>query len=101
MLTLLTVPQEWLTTQLALDVALPVSVLGTMDSWLYAGLLVGRTEEQNKTLWGSQPAGLVVEKAVFAYCVPCGQCLSPLDDFTAGFSWKIHYHLSPAHLVFC
>lgn len=52
LLTLLTVTREWFTTQRALDLALSVSVLGTMGSWLYSGLLVGRTEEQNKILWG-------------------------------------------------
>lgn len=48
------------------------SVLGTMGSWLYFDLLVGRTKEQTKILWGggcSQPAELVGGEG--CVCVLC------------------------------
>lgn len=90
---------EYLTAQLGLGLAPSVSVPGTVDSWLSSGLLVGRTEKENEICWG---VGLQSKQRKMCLpTVPCGQCLGPLDDFTAGFSWKIHYHLSPAHLVFC
>lgn len=67
LLTLLSILNEYLTTQLGLGLAPSVSVPGTVDSWLSSGLLVGRTEKENKILLGSRSAEQA-EKDVFAYC---------------------------------
>lgn len=84
LLTLLTVTREWFTTQRALDLALSVSVLGTMGSWLYSGLLVGRTEEQNKIPWGSQPAELVGGEGCVCILCPSWPVSQPSGRFHCG-----------------
>lgn len=99
LLTLLTVNHEWIVYHPVSSGFgwLAVSVLGT-ELLVRLWSLGGRTEEENKIFGGvrlqSWGEGCV--------CLPSlVTSISPLDDFTAGFSWKIHYHLSPAHLLFC
>lgn len=70
LLTLLSIMNEYLTTQLGLGLAPSVSVPGTVDSWLSSGLLVGRTEKENKICWG---VGLQSKQRKMCLpTVPCG-----------------------------